>query len=115
MKDLQAMDRAHRIGQTRTVNVYRLILQDTLEEKIMSLQKFKENLARNLIQSRGNAFSLDQAQNLDLNELLKSFEEHTSYQTTNGESASGGKAVVPKKSATMQRLTGIPGVPNDML
>ena len=37
MKDLQAMDRAHRIGQTRTVNVYRLIVKDTIEEKIMSL------------------------------------------------------------------------------
>jgi TATA-binding protein-associated factor len=37
MKDLQAMDRAHRIGQTRTVNVYRLILKETIEEKIMSL------------------------------------------------------------------------------
>ena len=31
MKDMQAIDRAHRIGQKRTVNVYRLVLQDTLE------------------------------------------------------------------------------------
>jgi len=51
MKDLQAIDRAHRIGQVRTVNVYRLILRDTLEQKIMSLQSFKKNLAKNLIQS----------------------------------------------------------------
>ena len=49
MKDLQAMDRAHRLGATRTVNVYRLILKDTLEEKIMSLQRFKEHLAKSLI------------------------------------------------------------------
>ncbi len=35
MKDLQAMDRAHRIGQKRVVNVYRLITRGTLEEKIM--------------------------------------------------------------------------------
>jgi hypothetical protein len=34
-KDQQAMDRAHRIGQKRVVNVYRLIMRDTLEEKIM--------------------------------------------------------------------------------
>lgn len=35
MKDLQAMDRAHRLGQKRVVNVYRLIMRGTLEEKIM--------------------------------------------------------------------------------
>lgn len=35
MKDLQAMDRAHRIGQKKVVNVYRLIMRGTLEEKIM--------------------------------------------------------------------------------
>ena len=35
MKDLQAMDRAHRLGQTKVVNVYRLIARGTLEEKIM--------------------------------------------------------------------------------
>ena len=36
-KDLQAMDRAHRIGQKKVVNVYRLITRGTLEEKIMRL------------------------------------------------------------------------------
>jgi len=35
MKDLQAMDRAHRIGQKKVVNVYRLVTKGTLEEKIM--------------------------------------------------------------------------------
>jgi TATA-binding protein-associated factor len=34
-KDMQAMDRAHRIGQKKVVNVYRLITRGTLEEKIM--------------------------------------------------------------------------------
>uniref|UniRef100_A0A0K0DDV5 DUF3535 domain-containing protein n=1 Tax=Angiostrongylus cantonensis TaxID=6313 RepID=A0A0K0DDV5_ANGCA len=49
MKDLQAIDRAHRIGQTRKVNVYRLITQGTIEEKVMSLHKFKQGTADALI------------------------------------------------------------------
>lgn len=35
MKDLQAVDRTHRLGQTRPVHVYRLIARNTLEEQIM--------------------------------------------------------------------------------
>lgn len=41
VKDLQAIDRAHRLGQTRTVNVYRLITKASIEEKVMRYQKFK--------------------------------------------------------------------------
>ena len=37
-RDVQAMDRAHRLGQKRTVNVYRLITRNTLEEKIMGYE-----------------------------------------------------------------------------
>ena len=40
------MDRAHRLGQKRVVNVYRLITRGTLEESIMGLQNFKKNLVR---------------------------------------------------------------------
>jgi TATA-binding protein-associated factor len=54
MKDLQAMDRAHRIGQKKVVNVYRLITRKSLEEKIMGLQKFKL-LTANTIVSDENA------------------------------------------------------------
>lgn len=49
MKDLQAMDRAHRIGQKKVVNVYRLITRQTVEEKIMGLQKFKLMTANTVI------------------------------------------------------------------
>ncbi|EAA01172.6 TATA-binding protein-associated factor 172 [Anopheles arabiensis] len=54
MKDLQAMDRAHRIGQKKVVNVYRLITRKSLEEKIMGLQKFKL-LTANTVVSDENA------------------------------------------------------------
>jgi len=39
-KDMQAMDRAHRIGQKKVVNVYRLVTRGTLEEKIMRFVLF---------------------------------------------------------------------------
>lgn len=51
MKDLQAMDRAHRIGQKKVVNVYRLITRNTVEEKILGLQKFKLKTANTVISS----------------------------------------------------------------
>lgn len=38
---LQSMDRAHRIGQKRNVNVYRLVTADSIEEKIMKLHEAK--------------------------------------------------------------------------
>lgn len=45
----QAIDRAHRIGQTRAVFAYRMICKDTVEEKIMQLQDRKRDLAADLI------------------------------------------------------------------
>ena len=43
--EAQAVDRAHRIGQTRQVFAYRLIAKDTVEEKVLELQKTKRDLA----------------------------------------------------------------------
>jgi SNF2 family DNA or RNA helicase len=45
----QAIDRAHRIGQTRHVFAYRLIARDTVEEKVLELQKSKRDLADAII------------------------------------------------------------------
>jgi SNF2 family DNA or RNA helicase len=40
----QAVDRAHRIGQTRPVHVYRMVSRDTIEEKVLALQDAKRKL-----------------------------------------------------------------------
>ncbi|MFK7989127.1 MAG: SNF2-related protein [Sandaracinaceae bacterium] len=45
----QATDRAHRIGQTRVVNVYKLIARDTVEEKILQLSAKKRDLVSNVL------------------------------------------------------------------
>jgi SNF2 family DNA or RNA helicase len=47
--EAQAMDRAHRIGQTRPVFAYRLITRGTVEEKVVELQKVKRDLAGAII------------------------------------------------------------------
>ncbi|KAF9049234.1 SNF2 superfamily chromatin remodeling protein [Hymenopellis radicata] len=67
MKDLQAMDRAHRIGQKKIVNVYRLITKGTLEEKIMGLQRFKLNIANSIVTQQNSGLpSMDTDLVLDL-------------------------------------------------
>ncbi|MBM4251697.1 MAG: hypothetical protein FJ146_06980 [Deltaproteobacteria bacterium] len=66
--EAQAVDRAHRIGQTKTVFAYRLIARDTIEDKILALQAKKRDLADAIITAEDSmlgALSLD-----DLNMLL---------------------------------------------
>jgi len=49
--DLQAQDRAHRIGAKNEVRVYRLVTSGGIEEKILSKAAFKQNLDEILIQA----------------------------------------------------------------
>ena len=49
--EAQAVDRAHRIGQTRRVFAYRLIARDTVEEKILALQDKKRELAESIVRA----------------------------------------------------------------
>lgn len=49
----QASDRAHRIGQKNVVSVYKLIVQDTIEERILELQQQKSDLANRILSGDG--------------------------------------------------------------
>ncbi|VEU36620.1 unnamed protein product [Pseudo-nitzschia multistriata] len=49
----QAMDRIHRIGQTRPVTIYRLVMKDSLEERIVELQTVKSLQAKGSMQKLG--------------------------------------------------------------
>jgi SNF2 family DNA or RNA helicase len=49
----QAADRAHRIGQTRPVNVYRLVATDTVEERVLALQEHKRGLVEAALGAAG--------------------------------------------------------------
>ena len=51
--EAQAVDRAHRIGQTRPVIVYRLVATDTIEEKVMALKERKAQLFADVVDGEG--------------------------------------------------------------
>ena len=65
--EAQAIDRTHRIGQTQNVFAYRLVVKQTIEEKIRQLQEKKKLLVESVLADEGfsKALSLD-----DLNFLL---------------------------------------------
>ncbi len=55
--EAQAIDRAHRIGQTQPVFAYRMIAQDTVEEKILELQRSKRQIADAILEGEGQSLS----------------------------------------------------------
>ncbi len=64
----QAVDRSHRIGQTRNVFIYKFITKDTVEEKILAMQNRKRSIANSLITTEESFIKSLSAE--DLHELL---------------------------------------------
>lgn len=93
------MDRAHRIGQKKVVNVYRLITRKSLEEKIMGLQKFKL-LTANTVVSDENASmeTMGTDQLLDLFALSDG--SRKTDKTDRGSTSAGSTAATPGASGT---------------
>ena len=52
--EMQAADRAHRIGQRNPVTVYRLIASDTVEERVLELHKEKKQIAEDMLDGTGS-------------------------------------------------------------
>lgn len=65
----QASDRAHRIGQIRPVTIYRLVAENTIEEKIIQLHNTKRDLADTLLEGS------DQSAKLSMSELMSLIKE----------------------------------------
>lgn len=64
----QASDRAHRLGQTRPVTIYRLIARESVEEKVVCLHGHKRKMAHDLLEGSDQTINLGAAQ---LRELLE--------------------------------------------
>ncbi len=67
--EAQAIDRTHRIGQTKNIFAYKMICRDTIEEKILQLQSKKKKLASDLVVTDEQVFK-----NLDKDELISLFD-----------------------------------------
>ncbi|KAF9229431.1 hypothetical protein BS17DRAFT_723199 [Gyrodon lividus] len=87
--DAQAMDRAHRLGQTRQVTVYRLITKGTIDERIIQLARVKKDVQDIVV---GNKNFTDVAKPSEIVQLLLNDEQLANIDNTNAPGPSSKKS-----------------------
>jgi superfamily II DNA or RNA helicase len=99
--DAQAQDRAHRIGQTRDVHIYRLITESTIEENILLKAKQKRHL-QDLSLDEGE-FTMPMLQNLSVQDILGSSAGDGRTDTAGSAAGGSGGAAGAKAKAISSR------------
>jgi TATA-binding protein-associated factor len=98
-KDMQAIDRAHRLGQKKTVNVYRLITVNSIEEKLINLQTFKTYIANNVVDINKMG-----EKKINTESVMMSFEEFSKNKI---EEEKKGKVNKKKKMGKLEELMNV--------
>lgn len=86
--DAQAMDRAHRLGQTRQVTVYRLITKGTIDERIVQLARVKKDVQDIVV---GNKNFTDVTKPSEIVQLLLNDEQLATLNTSTSPSMAGNR------------------------
>ncbi|KAF5377629.1 hypothetical protein D9615_005291 [Tricholomella constricta] len=99
--DAQAMDRAHRLGQTRQVTVYRLITRGTIDERIVQLARVKKDVQDIVV---GNKNFTDVTKPSEIVQLLLNDEQLATLNTSTAPQLPGGQHPEGTSSAEKQDL-----------
>jgi DNA helicase INO80 len=107
--DAQAMDRAHRLGQTRPVTVYRLITKNTVEEKILMRAQQKDKIQSIVV--AGGKFEMDDSELWKANDALDVLLDQDEIETATGKKKRGRRALnlVSKKRSAKPMTSPAPG------
>ena len=66
----QAIDRVHRLGQKRPTKVWRLVMEDTVEERVLDIQEQKRVLVSKAFQEKGKGKKTKETRMADIMKLL---------------------------------------------